>query len=253
MKYSRISASLTHRAARAFGAKRLAVAPERPVVSISFDDFPTSAWDIGGRILAHHGVRGSYYLSGNLCGTEFDGNRIIDADRLKEVVSAGHEIGCHTFNHQRLRSISAKHIKNEFEANQAFLNTVLPGEKLTTFAYPYGDVSPFSKQVASSHFAASRGVFTGVNAGRADLGLLSCVSLEPHVLAKRSATEWINEAVRSNGWLVFLAHDVSETPGYFGVTPDFLDDVIRTAIEAGCDILPVRDALDLLSHKHVGV
>lgn len=242
---SRISNSLAHRAARRLGRKNLALGLERPIVSISFDDFPTSAWDVGGRILKHHGVRGSYYIAGNLCGTEFDGNQIIDARRLPEVVAAGHEIGCHTFNHNRLRGLPAQDIEAEFDANLAFLGSVVPKEEITTFSYPYGDVSVAVKRTASRRFDACRGVFEGINAGTIDLGLLACVCLEPQVLAKRSIAEWIQEAVRFNGWLIFLTHDVSETPGAFGVTPRLLEEVVKTAVAAHCDILPVRDALKL--------
>lgn len=243
---SRISKSLAHRAARAFGGKYLALGLERPIVSISFDDFPVSAWETGGRILAHHGVRGSYYVAGNLCGTEFDGNTMIDARSLAEVAAAGHEIGCHTFTHRRLRGLSERDIVAEFDANQAFLRTALPqAEEVTTFAYPYGDVSLNAKRVASRRFAACRGIFAGVNAGRADLGLLACVCLEPPVLERRSVASSIEEAVRANGWLIFLTHDVSDAPTAYGVTPRLLDEVIRTAVAAGCDLLPVRDALKL--------
>ncbi|WP_343080723.1 polysaccharide deacetylase family protein [Ostreiculturibacter nitratireducens] len=245
--FSRISTSLTHRAARAFGGKYRTLGFRRPVVSISFDDFPVSAWEVGGRILRQHGVRGSYYVAGNLCGTEFDGNAIVEASRLTEVAAAGHEIGCHTFNHRRLRCLPAPDIVAEFDANLAFLKSVLPKEEVTTFAYPYGDVSVAAKRTAASRFAACRGVFEGVNVGKVDVGLLSCVCLEPHVLSQRSVAEWIQDAVRLNGWVIFLTHDVSETHGPYGTTPRLLEEVVTTAIASGCDVLPVREALDLAS------
>ena len=34
-----------------------------PIATISFDDFPHSAWKVGGRILESHGVRGTYFVS----------------------------------------------------------------------------------------------------------------------------------------------------------------------------------------------
>ena len=44
------------------------LAGRRPVASISFDDFPKSAWTLGGPVLARHGVRGTYYTGGSFCG-----------------------------------------------------------------------------------------------------------------------------------------------------------------------------------------
>jgi len=191
---SRVLTSLADRTARAFGGTHIALELERPIVSISFDDFPTSAWEIGGRILEQHGARASYYVAGNLCGTEFDGKPIIDACRLPDIAAAGHEIGCHTFNHRRLRELNAQEIETELDENLAFLRTVVPNVELSTFAYPYGAVSLTAKRIASRRFAASRGVFAGVNAGTADLGLLAAVCLEAHVLKQRSVAQWIAEA-----------------------------------------------------------
>jgi hypothetical protein len=36
------------------------------VASISFDDFPKSAWSLGGQVLARHEVHGTYYTGGQL-------------------------------------------------------------------------------------------------------------------------------------------------------------------------------------------
>ncbi len=40
----------------------------RAIASITFDDFPKSAWETGGKVLAKHKARGTYYTAGNFCG-----------------------------------------------------------------------------------------------------------------------------------------------------------------------------------------
>lgn len=245
---TRLKAALQRRAVQLLGRKPLKLDLERAAVSFCFDDFPASAWEAGGPILNMHNVRGTFYLATGLCGQEFDGNRIIKTEMLAEIAEAGHEIGCHTAHHTLLRGLKGHEITTAFDDNAALLEKHLPHEKLVTFAYPYGELSLGAKRVATQRFAACRGIWAGVNAGTIDLGLLSSVCLEPHILADRDPASWVAEAVRQKGWLIFTTHDVSETPGPFGTTPGLLDSAVSAAITAGCEILPVKNALGLAAY-----
>jgi peptidoglycan/xylan/chitin deacetylase (PgdA/CDA1 family) len=53
---------LTSLAARTLKVRPARLAGLRPVGSITFDDFPKSAWTQGGAVLAKHGMRGTYYI-----------------------------------------------------------------------------------------------------------------------------------------------------------------------------------------------
>src|SRR3569833_3816921 len=97
----------------AFAARQVTVKParlqfERPVASFSFDDFPMSAWETGGPILARHGVRATYYAAGAFCGRRVDGIDYYDEETLREIQAAGHEIGCHTFSHEPSPQVSSE-------------------------------------------------------------------------------------------------------------------------------------------------
>lgn len=48
--------------------RKLPVSPDRGNLSITFNDIPRSAWTEDGAILRQYGVRGTYYLCGDLCG-----------------------------------------------------------------------------------------------------------------------------------------------------------------------------------------
>src|SRR4051812_50123421 len=54
--------------ARQWKAKAARLAGHRAVASITFDDFPKNAWEVGGPVLARHGVRGTYYTAGGFFG-----------------------------------------------------------------------------------------------------------------------------------------------------------------------------------------
>src|SRR5438270_7754365 len=87
------------RASKAFFRRPFVVASRRPVISFTFDDFPRSALFTGGAILRHYGATGSYYASLGLVETDTATGRIFAAADLSELVTQGHELGCHTFTH----------------------------------------------------------------------------------------------------------------------------------------------------------
>lgn len=69
------------------------------IISFSFDDVPKAALDTGGRILAMHGIKATYYVSLGLLGSETEVGAIASLDDLLHALSEGHELGCHTFDY----------------------------------------------------------------------------------------------------------------------------------------------------------
>lgn len=236
---------LAHVAARRFAQRSAPVFLDRAVVSFSFDDFPKSAATTGARILEDRGLRGTFYATASNMGRVVNGVRQYDAEDLARLSERGHEIGCHSATHPWLARESEDRILTEFEANRDHLALLGHTKPLRTHAYPYGDVSPRVKRHAGRWFAASRGIWPGLNEGHIDLALLRCVSLEPHILARRSARDWIELAVRRKAWLIFLTHDVTEDHSRYGTDPGALAGVVDHAMAAGAAVLPVAEALDL--------
>src|ERR1700709_1220766 len=74
-----------------------------PIASVTFDDFPRSAWTGGQPLLAKYGAKATYYVAGSFSGRNIDGlEYFIDQD-LIDLNRAGHEIGNHTFAHWNVR------------------------------------------------------------------------------------------------------------------------------------------------------
>jgi peptidoglycan/xylan/chitin deacetylase (PgdA/CDA1 family) len=216
---------------------------DRPVASITFDDFPKSAWRAGAPILDRHGAKATYYAAGRFCGLTEDGIDYFTADDLTGLRDAGHEVGCHTFSHQYGTGVSSRDLDQDAARNQAFVGDLLGDYPLSSFAYPYGDVSPRTKLLYSNRFPTSRGIRRGVNAGWIDLAQLKAIGLEHKAWDPAAIEAAVAQAVERNGWIIFFTHDVSETPSPYGVTPDMLDHALRTVKAAGIDILPVKHAL----------
>ena len=122
----------------------------RPIASITFDDFPKSAWDMGGRILAKHKARGTYYTAGTFCGRSERGIAYYDEGDLRALVDAGHEIACHGFGHDKTPLLSDVQLAEDRARNEKFLAPFLNGGKPQSYAYPHGATCPSSKHLGQS-------------------------------------------------------------------------------------------------------
>jgi peptidoglycan/xylan/chitin deacetylase (PgdA/CDA1 family) len=218
-----------------------------PVASITFDDFPKSAWTTGGDILEQHGVKGTYYVAGGFDGRTEDGLRYFDAEDLKAVAAAGHEVGCHTFSHERTCSLDSASLMDDVERNAAYVQDVLGDYALSSFAYPYGEASPRTKLKFAKRFPTSRGIRKGVNTGLVDLSQLKAVGVEAWWWTPGYIESMIKKARQENGWLIFFTHDISDQPSPYGATPGMLEHCIAALKAEGVEILPVKHALAKLT------
>ena len=216
--------------------------PGRPLASFSFDDFPKSAWTVGGPILDRFGAKATYFAVGGFCGRRFEDVEQYDEATLKAVHAAGHEIGCHTFSHEHGPGQPSSGLREDIARNAAFLRERL-GEAPTTFAYPYGEVSPRTKALVAKAFAASRGIRAGVNGAVSDMAQLRAVPLEARSWNALEVERWVEAARTSKGWLIFFSHDVSDDPSPYGCTPAMLSHALTCVSQAGIDIVTMKEAL----------
>lgn len=216
---------------------------DRPVASFTFDDFPKSAAHQGAAVLERHGLYGTYYAAGSLCGCTEDGIVYFDRDDLASLHARGHEIGDHSYSHWHQTYRRSPDLIADIERNAAFIETIIPGHPATAYAFPYGETSVRTKRLMAGRYATCRGGNEGVNAGRIDLAQLNIVSLERPIGDGAAVRDRITEAVKRTGWIIFMTHDVQDDPSIFGITPAQLERVITDCQAAGLDILPMRNAV----------
>jgi peptidoglycan/xylan/chitin deacetylase (PgdA/CDA1 family) len=215
----------------------------RPMASITFDDFPKSAWTVAGPILAEHDVKATYYVAGRFCGLTEDGITYFDDDDLAGAHNAGHEIACHSFAHDKAPSLASHAFLAEADRNAAFVAERLGSVGLAGYAYPYGEVSPRTKALAARRYGAARGIARGVNAGWIDLAQLKAIAIEHRRWRPDEIDAAIARAKRQDGWLIFFTHDVDDGPSPFGCTPAMLRHVLQRLIAEGIETLPVKHAM----------
>jgi peptidoglycan/xylan/chitin deacetylase (PgdA/CDA1 family) len=231
------------RAARHTRSKPLAMRNIAPLVSFTFDDVPDSAYLNGAAVLDRHGVRGTFYVASGICGSKDTHWRVIGEDQVRNLHDAGHEIGCHTFSHVRVEDLDAQRMDQECDTNLRRLREFCPGIALTNFCYPFGRASLPRKVQLQKRFDSCRGIYEGINAGTADLGMLRMIELYDRTLTKDKLRRALDETQERNGWLIFATHDVADPPSWIGCSPRLLDDVVTAVMAENMTCLPIRDAL----------
>jgi peptidoglycan/xylan/chitin deacetylase (PgdA/CDA1 family) len=223
-----------------------------PIVSFSFDDFPRSAYSVGGSILEHFGTRGTFYTAYGLINTCNELGDHFRLDDLDSLLDRGHELASHTYGHLSARSVSCEAFCQDVEKGRQAIEKVTGSESLN-FAYPFGHVTLRAKQALGKpalgkralglNLASARGIFPGFNGPKADLNLLRANSLYGDLDGAGRVEELIAENCRRKSWLIFYTHDVRPNPSPYGCTPALLEAAASCAAQSGCRILTVREAM----------
>ncbi len=217
-----------------------------PLISFTFDDFPQSALEVGGKILRAHGVVGTYYVALGLLNRDEPTGRICSSTDLTEVLAQGHELGCHTFGHCDAWKTESRAFEESILSNRRALKEIFPETSFVTMSYPISAPRPDTKRRTGQHFAGCRGGGQRFNHGTIDLNYLHAFFLEQSRDVPAVIWEMISRNRNQGGWLIFATHDVTPEPTRFGCTSGFFDEVVRRAVESGTKVLPVTQALSLV-------
>jgi peptidoglycan/xylan/chitin deacetylase (PgdA/CDA1 family) len=228
--------------ARLLARDSIQINPGRLMVSVSFDDFPKSAVDVGAQELEHRNWRGTFYAAAGFAGTDTHHGPMFDADDISRLQKAGHEIACHTLNHVDLGQADTEMTTAQSDSNrEALIELGLKGG-LPAFAYPYGEAAPRNKTVLSNRHETLRGVRPGINRTGDDRNLLKAVGIDGGVAGLTRAHAYIDQAAAEPGWLILYAHDIQAEPTEWGCTPTQFTDVLDHIRETGAEVLPVTEA-----------
>ena len=135
---SEARAKVGHRLAMHLRVDRFRLRNSTPMVSFTFDDLPKSAVTTGAGMLEAHGARGTFYVSGSLVGVDTPDWAAGDANDVVALHRRGHEIGCHTFSHQRACDLDEASLSHEIARNRDYFRALDPSIRVDNFAYPFG-------------------------------------------------------------------------------------------------------------------
>lgn len=220
---------LIHRSIR-FAKKRFANARHRNLVtlpkgriliSITFDDYPASTRVHATPLLNEYDAKSTFYVCMGLLTKNSNSGRIDSIDGVNSLISQGHEIGCHTYNHIDCASTPPETVRQDIERNSLAINQLV-GTPPTSFAFPFGNYTPATKALAAEHYNSIRTSEPGINAGTVDLNNLNAIPLYPKT-SDDSIKYLLQRARRlESAWLIFYTHDVSPNPSAWGCSPHLL-------------------------------
>lgn len=112
------------------------------LVALTFDDGYTDFVEHAMPVLERHGMSGTLYVvAGRMGGAnEWDSGPqldIMNADQVRAVAAAGHEVGSHTLTHARLAGADPDSLTAEIAGSRRVLEELLQRE-VASFCYPYG-------------------------------------------------------------------------------------------------------------------
>jgi len=216
---------------------------DEPLLSICFDDFPVTAADEGARILETHGARGTYYAAVGMADTEGPCGRNFTATDILRLLDAGHEVGCHTFEHADCAQRAPFESLRSFARNRDALSEMGMGEPARSLAYPYGETTFALKKTLPPRFYSARGVLPGINVGRVDLAQLRAHAMFGDKWRAR-VDGAMKRAAKRNAWLILFTHDIADAPSPWGTRGQDLDVLLKQAHALGFTVLPVTAALE---------
>lgn len=225
---------------------------DQPLVSFTFDDFPTSAYEVAGRMLENAGARGTYFLSLGLTGKIAPTGQIITTDSLPSILSAGHEVGCHTFDHYPAWETRSADYLASVERNRRAYHLLSPAYQLQTHSFPINFPRPTTKRELLKRFRACRGGGQCHHQNEVDLGNLKSFFIEQSRQDPSQIKTSIDHNMRDRGWLILSTHDVSATPTPYGCTPALFGTLLNWSQASGAKIVTVAQALDIIGAPRLG-
>lgn len=238
---SQLTDRLSNRLIWKMAPKTRTVDTDVPLVTFTFDDVPDTALTHGATILEQHGARGTFYIAGSLGGQVERDRTLISPEGCRELARRGHEIGCHTFAHRRIRTFG-RSLADDLDHSRHYLSECGVEQTPRNFAFPYNAAWPLARRILKRRYLTCRGAGEAINRGNVDPWMLKSVEIRQPEEHSLSLTRWIDNVRQNPGWLIFFTHDIAEKPTPYGCTPATFERLVGHAAAQGCRIVTVAEA-----------
>lgn len=110
--------------------------PSKPIM-FTFDDTELSQFETAAPILKKHGFKAVYFIMMVTIGKKAKYASYMTSDQIKQLHDAGNAIGNHSYDHKNFKKYTGKDWEEQLDKPNKKIEEII-GEKVTTFAYPFG-------------------------------------------------------------------------------------------------------------------
>lgn len=221
--------------------------------SLTFDDYGVNSWYSMRDTYLKYNVKATFFVS------HFHTLSTEEINKLKTLENDGHEIGCHTFDHEgigRDYNYDSNRI-NEYLNKQiipALNNMKNEGFNPVSLAYPYGERNNEYDNAVKAYFPYLRTTASDDNRKLFQLEEIFHKKGKPYsILAGDGIDNHYNNDIdeireafikaRENGEIITLyGHRVEDDNSSYAISPQKLKDIIKTAQEVGLKFYTFKEA-----------
>ena len=229
-----------------FGRRMMHFKIDRPIVSISFDDFPKSVMEKALPMLDKFDWKATFYVAASLENITNHLGLHYSRHDLEKLHNENHEIGCHTYHHLNIAKLSARRVNEQVQSNTQGMKALGHKQKMDTFAYPFGETSIRCKKQLASEFVSMRGIMPGIHYNKVDLNQIKSVTVYSGPTLENTC-KYIESLEKKPGWLTLFTHDIRDNPSEWGCTPEDFQTVLNLIHKTGAIVLPIQRAIDFLN------
>jgi large repetitive protein len=198
----------------------------RGFVTFSFDDGIRQGKVAG--LLKKYSIHATFYIYSD--PVLLNWKEYFTPAQVKALSQAGHEIGSHTRTHPHMTELSDADLLEEVRGSKQALED-MTGQSVKTFAYPYGEYDQRVINVVRQYHIAARATRKGLNSRTQDrYALRAFCPLNTTTVAEVKAL--IDEAGRTNQWLILCFHKIRDQGDESSYTPKKLKAVLAYAKRA---------------------
>ena len=216
------------------------------IISIAFDDNYSNQYDYALPLLQQYGVVGTFYVRTDRIGI----SGYMTGEQLRDLQSAGNEIGSHSHTHPYLTLLSETAIRDECSMSKQILEA--EGLIVRNFAYPNGATSDFVDSIVSEYYRSGRTAYVEpylIDVPTSQFRVSGFSAETANSTALSLLKGMVDQVHATNGWAIIFFHNIIPNGTYQDYTTStadfesFLDYIITTGVET----LTVNQVLDLTS------
>jgi len=232
---------------RAVDATDLPLAPfKKPLVTITFDDGWESVYTNALPILQKNGFCTTQYV---IAGT-LDNQLYMSKAQISAMQKSCTDIGSHTLTHKDLTTLTDEQLEKELADSQQILTKDFV--KTVDFTSPLGSYNTHTLQMIKKYYRSHKNAegdpaandLQSINVGE---------TFDPYNIQSYSVRQTttiqdiqklIDDAVKYNGWLVLTYHQIDDSGTLYSVSPDALQEQLRTIAASPLRSATVKQVLD---------